>query len=115
MPKQSILLAFFDGQDFCSLFIPALSLCQPCPFQQVSLAILGPMFLEIVVLLVTNLQVNLELCHCDSKGVFNVLDASRLLEVNPIFIATQLIFHKQMIYLLVLNPNDQFRGEAYPA
>ncbi len=38
-----------------------------------------------------------------------------MLEVPPVFIATQLTFHEQPIHLLALNSNDRFGGEAYPA
>jgi hypothetical protein len=63
------------------------------------------MFLEIIVAS-HEIQVNLEVCHQNLKGVFIFLDASHLLEVPLVLFAAQLIFHEQTIYLLVLNPND---------
>jgi hypothetical protein len=54
-------------------------------------------------------------CAIEIQKGFNFLDASCSLLAPLVFIATQLIFHEQMMYLLTLKPNDQFGGEEYPA
>jgi hypothetical protein len=74
--------------------------------QEVLLAILLVVLLEIIISFCTDLQMDFELCQGDTNGVLYFLDACSLLQIPPIFMPPQLVFDKQMVDLFLLNPDD---------
>jgi hypothetical protein len=87
------MLTFYYVHDLFCCLLPVFFLSQPCSFQQVFLAILSPVFPKVIIPFLANLQVNLELCHGYLKGVLNLLDVCHSLEIPPVFVLTQLVFH----------------------
>ncbi len=87
------MLVFYYVKDLFCRLLPAFFLSQPCPFQQVFLAISSPIFPKVIIPFLANLQVNLELCNGYLKEVLNLFDACRSLEIPPVFVSTQLVFH----------------------